>query len=144
MGNAQNLGVDLLLDEKGDLMISNNGDLAQTPNGWVCLLQDVAHLLETLPGDLFAHPTYGAGLPRLVGEEDRPGLDAWLHRVVEDALLYEASVAPRIEPDSIEVTRVTGGDTRQQAFSVSFVPLGEAWTNRLNLVWNVSEGDIQR
>lgn len=30
-----------------------------------------------------------------------------------------------------------------RGFQVSFVPLGEEWTNRLNLVWGVREGEIQ-
>jgi hypothetical protein len=65
MGVFENLGVDLLLDDDGDLVVNPAGDLAITRDGRTCLLQDVRNLLDTLPGDLFGHPAYGAGVPRL-------------------------------------------------------------------------------
>jgi len=134
----ENLGIDLLLDETGDLVVSTTGDLALTPDGRATLLQDVKHLLDTLPGDLFSHPNYGAGLPRLFGEEDRADHGDLVRRAIADALTYDPSVAPRIEPDSIEVKLVSGGDPRQPAFSVSFKPLGEGWTNRLSIIFNAN------
>ena len=134
----ENLGIDLLLDDTGDLVVSTTGDLALTPDGRATLLQDVQHLLDTLPGDLFGHPEYGAGLPRLFGEEDRADHGDLVRRAIADALTYDPSVAPRIEPDSIEVTLVSGGDPRQPAFSVSFTPLGEGWTSRMNFIFNAN------
>jgi len=136
----ENLGIDLLLDETGDLVISTTGDLALTPDGRATLLQDVKHLLDTLPGDLFGHPNYGAGLPRLFGEEDRADHGDLVRRAIADALTYDPSVAPRIEPDSIEVKLVAGSDPREPAFSVSFTPLGEGFTSRVNLVWGLHAG----
>jgi hypothetical protein len=130
-----NLGIDLLLDADGDLVVSPTGDLAVTPDGRTTLLQDVRDLLDTLPGDLFGHLAYGAGVGRLFGEEDRPDFDALLTRAIADSLTYDPSVAPRLEPDSIRVTRKTGTEPREPAYEVSFVPLGEAWTNKLNLVF---------
>jgi len=138
MPQYENLGIDLLLDDTGDLVVSTTGDLALTTDGRATLLQDVKHLLDTLPGDLFGHPEYGAGLPRLFGEEDRADHGDLVRRAIADALTYDPSVAPRIEPDSIEVKFVAGSDPRQPAFSVSFTPLGEGWTNRINTVWRMN------
>ncbi len=137
MGNYENLGIDLLLDDDGDLHISATGDLAITPDGRTTLLQDVRHLLDTLPGDLFGHPDYGAGVPRLFGEEDRPDFEQWVARTIEDALTYDLSVGPRIKPDSIQVTEERSG--REASFRVSFVPIEEGFTNRLVFVWNANK-----
>jgi hypothetical protein len=136
-----NLGIDLWLDADGDLSVAPDGDLAITPNGRVTLLQDVRDLLDTLPGDLFGHPTYGAGVARLFGEEDRPDFEALVIRAIADALTYDPSVAPRIEPDSITVRPTTAPEPREAAFTVSFVPLGEEWTNALNLGWGLLAPD---
>jgi hypothetical protein len=134
MGLYENLGVDLLLDADSDLMISPAGDLAITQDGRTCLLQDVRNLLDTLPGDLFGHPAYGAGVPRLFGEEDRPDFERLVVRAITDALTYDQGVGPRIELESIVVYALprTG---REAQFQVSLVPLGEEWTNRMNFVW---------
>ena len=134
MGLYENLGVDLLLDADGDLQVSPSGDLAITQDGRTSLLQDVQNLLDTLPGDLFGHPAYGAGVPRLFGEEDRPDFERLVIRAITDALTYDQGVGPRIELESIVVYALprTG---REAQFQVSFVPLGEEWTNRMNYVW---------
>ena len=136
MGVFENLGVDLLLDADGDLMVSPSGDLAVTQDGRTCLLQDVRNLLDTLPGDLFGHPAYGAGVPRLFGEEDRPDFERLVVRAITDALTYDQGVGPRIEPESIVVYPLprTG---REAHFQVSFVPLGEEWTNRMNWIFDL-------
>ena len=138
-----NLGIDLLLDADGDLVVSPTGDLAVTPDGRTTLLQDVRDLLDTLPGDLFGHPDYGAGVGRLFGEEDRADFAPMVTRAIADALTYDPSVAPRIEPDSIRVVRVAGSAPRESEFEVSFVPLGEAWTNRFSIVWNANVTNLQ-
>jgi len=133
-----NLGIDLLLDADGDMVVSPTGDVAITPDGRTTLLQDVRDLLDTLPGDLFGHPAYGAGVGRLFGEEDRPDFDALVARAIADALTYDPSVAPRLEPDSIRVVRQAGTEPREPAYEVSFVPLGEPWTNRVNVVFHAN------
>ena len=144
MGVFENLGQDLLLDADGDLVVSPSGALAVTDDGRTCLLQDVRNLLDTLPGDLFGHPAYGAGVPRLFGEEDRPDFERLVVRSITDALTYDQSVGPRIEPDSIVVVKKTESPEdrktgRSGTFLVSFVALGEEWTNRLNLIWGLSD-----
>ncbi len=141
MASFENLGIDLLLDESGDLFVGATGDLAITPDGRTTLLQDVRNLLDTLPGDLFGHPDYGAGVPRLFGEENRPDFEQLVARAIADALTYDPSVAPRIEPDSVVVKPQYSG--REASFHVSFAPLGEDWTNRLNIVFGLREGGIQ-
>ena len=138
MATHENLGIDLLLDNEGDLVIGPTGDLAITMDGRTTLLQDVRNLLDTLPGDLFGHPSYGAGVPRLFGEEDRPDFEQLVIRAISDALTYDPSVAPRIEPDSIVVRAVQG--VGEAEFHVSFAPLGEDWTNRANVVFNANAG----
>ena len=97
------------------------------------------NLLDTLPGDLFGHPAYGAGVPRLFGEEDRPDFERLVIRAITDALTYDQGVGPRIEPESIVVYALprTG---REAQFQVSFVALGEEWSNRKNLVWGSKAG----
>ena len=134
MGLYENLGVDLLLDADGDLVVSPSGDLAITQDGRTCLLQDVRNLLDTLPGDLFGHPAFGAGVPRLFGEEDRPDFERLVVRAITDALTYDQGVGPRIEPESIVVYALPRA-SREAQFQVSFVALGEEWSNRQNLVW---------
>ena len=136
MGLYENLGVDLLLDNDGDLVVSPAGDLAITQDGRTCLLQDVRNLLDTLPGDLFGHLAFGAGVPRLFGEEDRPDFERLVVRAITDALTYDQGVGPRIEPESIVVYPLprTG---REAQFQVSFVPLGEDWTNRMNWIFDL-------
>jgi phage baseplate assembly protein W len=143
------LGVDLLVED-GDLVIASNGDLAVTTSGRTTLLQDVRNLLDTLPGDLFAHPSYGAGVSRLFGAEDVPNYTSLIIRAITDALTYDPAVAPRIEPESITVTTDSGtaGDiprprasAGERTFYISFQPIGEEGSSRLNLVWPV-EPDI--
>jgi len=64
-------------------------------------------------------------------------------RAVADALTYDQGVGPRIEPESIVVYALPRPG-REAHFQVSFVPLGEEWTNRSNLVWgsNTSADDV--
>jgi len=142
VGLYENLGVDLLLTD-GDLQVSPSGDLSITSDGRTCLLQDVRNLLDTLPGDLFGHPAYGAGVPRLFGEEDRNDFERLVVRAIRDALTYNQGVGPRIEPETITVYPLPRSGQEAQ-FHVSFVPLGEEWTNRLNLVWgsNLTAEDL--
>lgn len=137
MADNANLGIDLLLDADGDLQATSTGDLAVTPNGRVCLLQDIAHLLDTLPGDLFGHTEFGAGVTRLAGENDRPDFADLVMRSITDALLYDDSVGPRIESDSVDVT-VVERTSNSITFNVAFQPLDEEYTTLANLVWRFS------
>lgn len=137
METYANLGFDLLLDEDGDLQLSHTGDLLVTSSGRTTLLQDVRHLLECAPGDLFTHPDFGADLSRLVGGEDDDDFVEHVTMVVEDALTYAPGVSPRVERASITVVADRDRTGRASSFVISFAPLGESWTNALNLVWNI-------
>ncbi len=90
----QHLGIDLILDGQGELVVSPSGDLALTQDGRMSLMQDIKNLLQTLPGDLFSHPEYGCGLERLLGDDRDQKL---IDRTIGDALLYNQAVATRIE-----------------------------------------------
>ena len=92
----QHLGIDLILDDQGELVVSPSGDLALTQDGRKSLMQDVKNLLQTLPGDLFSHPEYGCGLSRLLGD-DYDCDQKLIERTIGDALLYNQAVASRIE-----------------------------------------------
>ena len=136
-----NLGTDLLL-ENGDLVISPTGDLALTPDGRVCLLQDIAHLLETIPGDLYGHSEYGAGIGRLFGEENRK-IESRIARAVEDALNFSGAVAGRIVKGSARVksTRLTDSEMEVK---ITLQAIEGDQVSPLNLVWrygldNISE-----
>ncbi len=139
----ENLGTDVLLLD-GDFQVSPTGDLMITQDGRTCLLQDCQSLLETLPGDLFYHPGYGAGIPRLYGEEDRANFEALVVRAIKDAFTYDEGVGPRIEENSLVVYAVTPKIQREASFQISIIPLDEEWTNRLNWVYNMGwpEGEV--
>ena len=98
----QHLGIDLILDNDGELVISPSGDLAITENGRQSLLQDIKYLLETMPGDLFSNKEYGTGLGRLLGNENEKNQKKLIKRAISDALIYNQSIASRIEPEEIK------------------------------------------
>lgn len=58
-------GVDLLVDQTGDLVFTPDGD-CKIAAGYTNLVQSVRLAIATPRGELFRHPTYGLGLP--VGE----------------------------------------------------------------------------
>ena len=138
-----NLGCDLLLDEDGDLAISVTGDLALTPNGRVCLLQDIADLLETLPKDLFGHPEYGAGIGRLFGESYKAGFVRHVERAVRDALINDPSVAPRLLPETVQVDMERCSDT-ELSVSIQASAISDGQIVPLNFVWQYGLDDVSR
>jgi len=138
-----NLGCDLLLDEDGDLAISVTGDLALTPRGSVCLLQDIAGLLETLPGDLFGHPEYGAGIGRLFGESYKAGFVRHVERAVRDALVNDPSVAPRLLPETVQIEMERYSDT-ELSVSIRASAISDGQIVPLNFVWQYGLDDVSR
>jgi hypothetical protein len=88
------LGIDLILGGDGELALSPSGDVAVTQDGRDALAQDICNLLETLPGDLFSHAEFGAGLGRLLGDTQQ-NHEERISRAVTDALAYHPSVASR-------------------------------------------------
>ena len=138
-----NLGCDLLLDEEGDLGISVTGDLALTPSGRVCLLQDIADLLETLPMDLFGHPGYGAGIGRLFGESYKPDFARHVERTVKDSLTTGASVSSRLVPGNTKVEMQRFSDT-ELSVSITCEAIADGRIIPLNLVWEYGIDDVSR
>lgn len=129
------LGIDFLLDDDGDLQIAPNGDLLLTGDGRTCLMQDCKHMLDTSPGDLFAHPEFGAGMRRLVGEETDPNFEALCKRAITDGLTYDSGVGPRIQENTIEIVASVSSLSRSASFTISFIPMDEEYTNRMNWVY---------
>jgi len=126
------LGIDLVLADL-DLTLSGDGDFAITNDGGVTLMQDVQHLIDTLPGDLYAHPDYGCGLQAMVGEEDAAGFAALATRIITDAMIHDVGIGPRINHDSL-VVAVTAGAT-SAAIAITYQAIGSSRTSTLNLVW---------
>lgn len=129
------LGVDLILDGDGELVLSPSGDLAVTQDGRDALAQDICHLLETLPGDLFSHPEFGAGLGRLLGGEQR-NHEERIARAVTDALLYHPSIASRLKTNTLKVAVSALGPAEFQ-LRIEAEPVGEETKSPLNLVLNL-------
>lgn len=136
-----NLGTDLLLVD-GDLGIASDGDLLLTPSGRTALLQDIAHLLETLPGDLFAHLDHGAGVGRLFGESGR-NLSRRVADAIADALNFSPAVAGRIVSGSARVTTARVTDRELEARVTCQAIEGDAVTP-LNFVWGWGLDDMSR
>lgn len=137
----ENLGTDLLL-VNGDLGVASDGDLLLTPSGRAALLQDIAHLLETLPGDLFAHPDHGAGLGRIFGETGRD-LERRARRAIEDALTYSPAVNGRIVSGTIrvEIARLTDREIEARVSCQSIV---DGAVSALNFVWGWGLNEISQ
>lgn len=87
-----------------DLRLSATGDLGRV-NGDTRSVERVLRRLMTNPGSYIFHPTYGAGLPRMVGEN----LDiAAIRGLIRTQMFLEASVS-RSPPPQIDLREITGG-----------------------------------
>jgi hypothetical protein len=87
-----------------DLLLSLTADL-QLATGSEAGRQRVLRRLLTNPGDYFAHPTYGAGLPAKVGSLASA---AELQALVLTQMLQEQAVA-QDPPPSVTVTSILNG-----------------------------------
>ena len=123
------LGIDLLFDADGDLVVSRTGDI-ELVTGRDCLLQDVRDRLNTLPGDLYAHPDWGCRIGRLLGALDTPLNRALAVRYLRDALEEE----PRIEKESISITPLAFSQ-EEKRFEIRFMPIGSL--TQESLAWNL-------
>jgi hypothetical protein len=139
--NRHNLGNDLLQDADGDLVVGPDGDIALTDDGLTTLVQDLENGLRTLPGELFGHDTEGAGVRRLIGEDDEGELSI---RSISDFMTYGKWVAPRIRQETLEIKRLTAQESAHELrVRISFIPLLSGVTNRLNLVWNANTTSLE-
>jgi hypothetical protein len=87
-----------------DLDVSATGDL-QSVSGVDRSQQRVLRRLLTNPGEYLAHPEYGAGLPKMVGEvTDVPKIKA----LIIGQMLLEPSVSKMPAP-IVDVQAIAGG-----------------------------------
>lgn len=125
--NHDYLGKDILFDEDGDLSVSPSGDL-QMASGLECLQQDLRDRLETMPGDLYAHPDWGCGIRLLLGALSTPLNRALAVRYLRLAVLDES----RIRKETVQILE-RQFTTEQKEFEIRFVPRGGA--TQQSLVW---------
>ena len=128
------LGMDILFDLDGDLAVGLTGDLLCV-SGRDCLLQDVRDRLETLPGDLFAHGSWGCGIGKLLGAPDTPLNRALATRYIRYALEAE----PRIEDKSISIKPLVF-NTEEKRFEINFSPVNGI--NSASVIWGFGVTDI--
>lgn len=84
---------DIMLDNQGGFVTASDGDV-QTVRGAQCIAQDVRHRLETFPGDLWVHLTYGAGLQYYLSAEDSDVNRQELEQTIRMELKKEVYVKP--------------------------------------------------
>ena len=125
--NSEYLGKDIFFDEDGDLSVSPTGDL-EIVSGLDCLQQDLRDRLETMPGDLYAHPVWGCSIRLLLGALSTPLNRALAVRYLRLAVLDES----RIRKETVQVL-VRQFTTEQKEFEIRFVPKGLA--TQQSLVW---------
>ena len=125
--NREYLGKDILFDEEGDLVVSSSGDL-ETVSGLDCLKQDLRNRLETMTGDLYAHPDWGCSIRTLLGALSNPLNRALAVRYLRLAVLDD----PRIRKESVQVL-VREFNSEQKTFEVRFTPKGNS--SPQSLVW---------
>jgi hypothetical protein len=87
---------DLAFDLTSDVLLANGSEAGR---------QRVLRRLLTNPGDYFAHPDYGAGLPAKVGTLTTP---ADIEAVVRSQMLQERAVA-QDPPPTVGVTTILNG-----------------------------------
>jgi len=129
------LGKDILLDLDGDLAVGLTGDLLCT-SGRDSLLQDVRDRLETLPGDLFAHGSWGCGIGKLLGAPDTPLNRALAIRYIRYALEAE----PRIKDKSISIKPLVF-NTEEKRFEINFNAVNGI--NSESLIWVFGVNDME-
>jgi len=123
------LGVDILFDVEGDLVVGRSGDLEMAV-GRDCLLQDVRDRLGTLPGDIYGHQDWGCRIGLLLGASDTPLNRALANRYLREALEDE----PRIESESISIIPLAF-TSEEKRFEIHFRPVNGRVEE--SLVWMV-------
>lgn len=83
----QTLGQDVATTVSGDLMTSDGVELGK---------QRVLRRLMTNPGDYIFHPTYGAGLPKLIGQAVEASK---VRALIRGQMLLEETVSKSPEPE---------------------------------------------
>jgi len=125
--NSEYLGTDILFDAEGDLTVSPTGDLTMV-GGADCLLQDLRNRIETVPGDLYAHPDWGCRIKELLGAPDTPLNRALAVRYLKLSILND----PRIKPDSLQISILNFANEYKE-FKIRFTARNSS--NPESLVW---------
>ena len=128
------LGIDILFDADGDLAVSTTGDLVIV-QGSKCLLQDIRDRLEILPGDLFAHGSWGCGIGRLLGAPDTPLNRALAVRYIR----YSLEAEPRIEDSSISIKPLVF-NSEEKNFEINFSPVNGISVEAM--IWGFGVTDV--
>ena len=89
--------------QKYPIGISTSGDIQLTKNGVICILQDIADLLDTAENGLFLHPGIGPGLIKFLGLPDKESNTTRLINQVSSSLETEG-VEPRLQDGKSTVT----------------------------------------
>jgi phage baseplate assembly protein W len=97
-------GTDMRLDERGLLAVTGEGDWG-TVTGTRNLVQALSNRIETDPGELKWHPTYGCKVRRLIGRRANPGNNLLAAFELRRALTAD----PRVETAK-DVTAEIRGD----------------------------------
>jgi len=120
------------------LHVEPTGDLALTPNGIICLLQDVTNVLDSAQGEFQQHPELGANLAALWGGSDDANARDRMKRQIENALSLDP-IASRIDGEKTEIT-IT--ETSIEAFTVYIQITESEGGNSLNLALMYNKGDL--
>lgn len=128
MADLAFLGVDLLLDDAGELALGPDGDLVEA-DPVTTVVQDVISRLSTRRGGLWYRPDFGSILPELISAEvTTPTLLA-----IEQALREELRGEPRLVHDqtAVEVQQL---DRERLAIRLTLRVVGSAVATSLVLV----------
>lgn len=133
-----------MLDEEGNFVVASSGDM-ETVQDARCVVQDVRHRLDTFPGDLWAHLTYGAGLQYYINAEDsdvnRQELEQTIRmELKEEEYIKQGSVQVGIETWDRDVIRVV------VTFNIDTEALGSsagAPTETASIILTISQTGIE-
>ncbi|MBC8193971.1 MAG: GPW/gp25 family protein [FCB group bacterium] len=110
------------MDKRGDLALVRESD---------CLLQDLRHLLETSPGDLFGSEDYGTKLFGFLGTGDTELNRSLIRRSVERAVASHH----RVNPATVQV-RIRKYAAEEIQIEIRFIPQDEI--HPLNLIYGIT------
>ncbi len=85
----QEFGNDLILDNNGNLLLTDGTELSN---------QRIIRRLLTNPLNYIDHPTYGAGLPSFIGQPNTPDVMESITSLITSQMFLEESVAQSPEP----------------------------------------------
>jgi len=119
---------------------SASGDLALTPNGGICLLQDIVNELDLSRGELIDHPEKGAGLRAFFGEAFTDDTQTAMFRQIKTALRSDG-IGQRLlaGKELVEIEELT---TELLTTAIGVTP--SDGTDPLNLVLEIGESGLTK